>query len=88
LRIDDVTLPYRVYVFLFVTNKRLNRSGPNFVCDLTWSQRMFMDAKNNKTLCPKPFEFCMIFKISEKIRLNLQIFAFNCTKRRSSQIDP
>ncbi len=33
-------------VSLFVSNKRLNRSGPHLVLDLTWPQGRFMDAEN------------------------------------------
>ena len=56
-----------IYVYIlclsfcpFVSNKRLNRSGPNFVWDLTWPQGRFIDAKNYKKLFPKVFDFCLI----------------------------
>ena len=52
-----------LYVFLSFcvqkTSKRLNRSGPNFVLDLTWPQGRFMKDQNFKNLCFKVFYFCI-----------------------------
>ena len=43
-------------------SKRLNRTGPNIVWDITGPQGRFMDAQNYKNLYPKVFDFCKNFK--------------------------
>ena len=77
---------YIIYIFicLFVcfffciqkTSKRLNRSGSNFLCDLTWPQGRFMNRKKLKNLCFKVFYICKFLKMREKILWNPQTFLF------------
>ena len=84
---DNITSIYCIQK----TSKRLNRLGPNFVCDFTWPQGRFMNDQNFKNLYLKVFYVCKILKLREQILWNPQtFFAFvlYCTKRRCSQIKP
>ena len=72
-------------VSLFVSNKRLNRSGPHLVLDLTWPQGRFMDAENVQNYVQK----LLIFENSRNnISLSanfLFVIVLFSTKRRCSQ---
>ena len=46
---------YSLLVCLFLYNKRLNRTGPNFVWDLARPQGRFVNDQNFKNLCFKVF---------------------------------
>ena len=55
LHINLACLSVRLYP---INVKRLKRSGPNFVWDLTWPQGRFMNDQNLKKLFLKVFYFC------------------------------
>ena len=70
-------------------SKRLNRTGPNIVWDITGPQGRFMDAQNYKNLCPKVFDFVKILKMRKTDIIyffNLLIILY-CTKRRCVQLE-
>ena len=46
-----------LYVCFFVSSKRLNRWGPNFLWDLTWLQGRFMDYRIFKNVPLTKFDF-------------------------------
>ena len=73
-------------VCLFVTNKRLNRSGQNFVWDLTWPLGRFMNGSNFESLCFKVYIFVVKFwKCAKKYFEILKLFF---VLRRCLQIKP
>ena len=69
-----------LFCCLFVSkkmSKQLNRSGPNFVWDLTFPRERFMDAQNFLKLLLKFLIFEKILKIHENINVNPPNF-YNC----------
>ena len=69
------------------TSKRLNRSGPNCVWDLTWLQGRFMDAQNYKNYVRKFLIFVKFWKCAKNIFNSRSFFVvfLYCTKRRCTQ---
>ena len=65
------------------TSKRLNRSGPNCVWDLTWLQGRFMDAQNYKNYVRKFLIFVKFWKFVKNIFNSRSFFVvvLYCTKR-------
>ena len=81
--INEISLYIYIYTLLFClfvcnhqTSKRLNRSGPNFVWNLTWPQGRFMGNQNFKKLASNKIRFSLDFKKSTKFFLNPLTFLF------------
>ena len=72
------------------TSKRLNRSGPIFLWNLTTTpKKVYGCSKLQKKLCHKFCDFCKILKMRENITksANSVVIVLYCTKRRCSQIE-
>ena len=65
-----------LFVCIQLISKRLNRSGPNFVWDLTWPQGRFMNDQNFKNLCLKVFIFEKFWKCAKKYYEIRKLFCF------------
>ena len=72
--------------FVFIQKKRMNRSGPNFVWDLTWPQGMFMNCQISKISLQQNSIFIKFWKYTkffDKIRkFFCFLFCFTIYKKR------